>query len=85
MKVHVHVDTLVLEGLPEGAFSEADLRDAMAAELTSRFTAGPVPQTLLNHANRAEAAAPEVHQDGDAHSQTLGKQMGLAIYRGIRR
>jgi len=85
MKIHLHIDRLILDGLPEGGFSEADLRSEVAAQLSTLLAAAPLPSALQSSAHRAEAAPSDLSDGRSPQSQTLGRQIGLAVYKGISR
>jgi len=85
MKIHLHIDRLILDGLPEAGVSEADLRSEVAAELSSLLTAAPLSPALRSSAYRAAAAPADLSGGRGPRPQTLGRQIGLAVFRGVSR
>jgi len=85
MKIHLHIDRLVLEGLHQADLSEAGLRREVAAELSSLLAADALTPALQRSAFRAAAASSDEGEGRDPQAQTLGQQIGRAVYRGISR
>lgn len=83
MKVNVHVERLVLDGLPVTGAQGAKVQDAVAKELTRLLGAGG-----LSHEFRAGGAVPEVRTHGfevarENHPIGIGRQIARAVYGGI--
>jgi hypothetical protein len=81
MKIHLHIDRLVLDGIPVD--QPRALRAALEKELTSRLRRGGLSQEI-----HSGGAVPSIR--GGAidigHSPTsprLGTQIAGAVYRGI--
>jgi len=81
MKIHVHIERLVLEGV--AVDRPRALRAALEEELTGRLIEGGLSPGL-----RRGGAVPSVRADAielgpGSHPQRLGCQIAGAIYRGI--
>jgi hypothetical protein len=80
--VNVHIDRLVLDGLPVGSHEGPLVGAAVEAELARLFTEGG----LANGFN-CDRAAPLVRTEAMARPATdgggLGVQIGQAVYEGI--
>jgi hypothetical protein len=82
MNIHVHIERLILEGLPVTSSQGVLVQAAVERELTRLLTAGMLTVT--------GGALPSV-QGGDvrlspqASPRQLGQQIGRAIHDGINR
>jgi hypothetical protein len=82
MKIKVHIERLVLDGLPVSTAQGALLRGAVERELTRLVAAGG-----LSGAGRggavARADAGEIHFQRRDKADAIGKRIARATYRGI--
>lgn len=83
MKVDLHIERLVLDGLPIDPADHPRLQEAVAAELTRLFAAGGVHRELRQGGAvpSVRAGAIEVGRAVDARG--LGTRIARAVYGGI--
>jgi hypothetical protein len=82
MNIKLHIDRLILEGLPVSATDGKTVRGAVESELTRLLTSGGVSESL--HAG----AIPQVRANGLQYSphagpEQLGRQIANSLYGGI--
>jgi hypothetical protein len=83
MKISVHIERLVLDGLPVTNLQGPQVRDAVERELVQLLAAGG-----LSHELRAGGAVPSVRAGGIGLAPKnqpvrLGQQIARAVYGGI--
>lgn len=82
--VNLHIERLVLEGLPVGAHEGPLVQAAIEAELVRLFADGALTRAgLQGGAVPLVRAEPMVLTEG--RGEALGTQIGQAIYGGIGR
>ncbi len=82
MNIKLHIDRLILEGLPVGATDGPGVRSAVESELTRLLTIGGVSESLQSGAIpqiRADALRYSEHSD----PKQLGQQIARSLYGGI--
>ena len=81
--IEVHIDHLVIEGLPVGP-DQADLiRAAIEGELARLLASGGPPTGLTRGGTRPEARGGAISYGTDDTPATLGTRIGRAIHGGI--
>lgn len=85
MNVHLHVDHLVLEGLPVGGAGGAELGAAVEAELARLLAGTPVAAALQRAGARASVPSAGIVVGGDDTPETLGLRIGRAVHGAISR
>ena len=85
MTIHLHIDTLVLDGVPVEVGDGEAVRAAVVEELTRLFAGGADSPGLRSGGARASVLADGIHLTGDQTPATLGLQIGRAVYGGISR
>jgi hypothetical protein len=83
MKVNVHIERLVLDGLPITSAQGPRVRHAVERELTRLLGVGGLSGEL-----RAGGAVPSVRAGGfevarENHPTGIGRQIARAVYGGI--
>jgi hypothetical protein len=81
VKIDVHIERLVLEGLPISAGEGAVLKEAIQRELARALAAGG-----LSHELRAGGAFPRMRAPGarlSSEPRAVGERVARSIYRGI--
>ena len=83
MNLHLHIERLILEGLPLEASGEPALRAAVEAELAQRFSAAGLGSGLGR--GGAFAATPIGHIDLPPASEPaeLGRRIGGAVHGSL--
>jgi hypothetical protein len=81
MRVRLHIERLVLEGLDVPAASSTGLRRALEAELTRLITAGGLAPWTARGAALAALPAPAIGAAGPPRH--LGAAIAGAVYTGL--
>lgn len=85
MSIHLHVEHLVLEGLPVDAAQGADVEAAVGAELERLLTEAPTAGVLRQGGARFSLTAPEITVSADEPADALGRRIGQAVHGAIIR
>ena len=85
MKIHVHIERLILDGLPLEKGQGPEIQAAVERELTRLLTAGG-----LGGQWQSGAAVPRIRASGMQLANVirpnrLGEQIGQSVYSGIGR
>ena len=81
MKIYLHIERLVLEGVP--ADQPRLLRQALEQELTGRLTEGGLAPELRRGGAVPHVRGGSIDLSQKSHSANLGTQIAGAVYRGI--
>ncbi len=84
MRVHLHIDRLILDGLPVSAAQGASLQAALSIELGRLLTAEPWSGSLHNEAVPHLRGGPFAPSHNDSPRQ-LGNKIAQAVHGGVRR
>jgi hypothetical protein len=82
MNIKVHIDRLILEGLPVNATDGPGVRGAVETELTRLLTSGGVSPALQRGAIPQVRAGSLQFSEHSAPDQ-LGQQIARCLYGGI--
>jgi hypothetical protein len=85
MNVHVHIERLVLDGLPVEAGSGAAVRAAVEAELAELITEHGLGSGLQRGGAHACMRGGNIAMCAGPDPDALGKQIGGAVHRGLMR
>ncbi len=85
MNVHLHIDHLVLDGLPVEAGQGELVQAAVQVELTRLLTDAVLAPGLHTGGARPLMPSEDIHLTGNDTPTTLGQQIGRVIHRGISR
>jgi len=83
MNINLHIDRLVLDGLPTDHHQGPLIKAAVEAELTRLLTANGLANSLMAGGAMPSAPAPGIQMSSDSNPTQLGQQIGRAIYGGI--
>lgn len=83
MKIHLHVERLVLDGLPVSASERPLLQAAMEAELTHLLRIGGLSDGLRNGAALAHVRAGTVRVGKESNPKKLGTDIAGAVHQGL--
>ena len=83
MKINLHIDRLVLDGLPIDHQQGPLVKAAVEAELSRLLTANGLANSLLAGGATPSVPAPGIEMSSDRNPARLGQQIGRAIYGGI--
>lgn len=82
MNLSVHIEHLVLHGLPVSATDSAAVQAAVQAELTRQLTENGLP--LHQNGAFATVRGADVHLPQNTAPDTIGREIGAAIHEGLR-
>ena len=85
MNVYVHIDRLILEGVPVDFAGRPALQAAVEAEIGRLFAERGVAPGLFAGGARAEAPAGAVSLPGGVGAEDWGREIGRAVHGGISR
>jgi hypothetical protein len=83
MNINLHIERLVLEGLPITHSQGPLVQAAVEAELARLIAADGVQAGLLEGGARRSAAATAIELAGDMTPARLGQQIARSVYGGI--
>lgn len=83
MNINLHIDRLVLDGLPIDHHQGPLIKAAVEVELSRLLTANGLANSLLAGGAVPSAPAPGIQLAKDSNPARLGRQIGRAIYGGI--
>jgi hypothetical protein len=83
MKIHLHIERLVLEGLPTAAHQGAQVQCALERELARLLAVSGLSQELRGGiaVPSLPAAGIEVHREN--HAARLGREVARAVHGAI--
>ncbi len=85
MNVHVHIERLVLDGLPLQPAQAPAVQSAVEAELARLLTADGLPPDLQRGGGRSGTRAADVALPPTTAPDHLGTRLGKAIHEGMNR
>lgn len=83
MNIHLHIERLVLDGLPLDAAHAPAVHTAVEAELTRLLAAGGPAPGLQRSGALAYARGADVHLSPTPAPDELGRHIGGAIHQGL--
>jgi hypothetical protein len=83
--VHVHIERLVLDGLPVPPAQRPVLQAAVEAELARRLATGDPRSGPLSGGTFARLATQTIHLSAQSNAGTLGRQIADAVHTGLTR
>ena len=84
MTIKVHIDRLVLEGMPMGRDDEAVVKRAMEEELGRLLSQGGLSAELASGGSYPVVDGKDMNKTGSGAGET-GKGIARAVYGGIGR
>jgi hypothetical protein len=85
MNINLHIERLVLDGLPLERGQEPLLRAAVQAELARLITADGLSSALTSGGATPRLQAGQISLSRDSSSRQLGQQIARAVYGGLGR
>jgi hypothetical protein len=82
MTIHLHIERLVLDGLPLSAADSARISGSLQAELL-RLIEGQGVNPALAAGAMPSLAAPAIHPVDGQDARALGRQIAQSLYRGV--
>ena len=83
MSIRVHVESLVLEGLPLSPVERTRLERALVAELTRSLGEGDFANGLGRHGAVPGLSAADIRVDAGNGGASIGAQLGRTIYGAL--
>jgi hypothetical protein len=83
MKIILHIERLVIEGIPLSSREATRSGAEMSAEVTRLLAAEPVPSRLQIGGAMPHLAAPILTLGRDNVPEMIGKQIAQAVHRGL--
>ncbi|MES9991921.1 MAG: hypothetical protein ABW098_08205 [Candidatus Thiodiazotropha sp.] len=85
MNIHLHIDELVLEGLPPQATDSIALKAALETELVRMLANGGPAPGPYGGGSRPSVSTDDIQLAEGSTATVLGQQIGQTVYRGIYR
>lgn len=83
MSIRVHVESLVLEGLPLSPVERARLERALVAELTRSLVEGDCANALGRHGAVPDLRAADVRVGAGDGGASIGTQLARSMYGSL--
>jgi len=84
MNVQLHIERLILDGLPVTAAQGPRVKAAMEAELTRLLTRSGLNPTLLSGSAMPRLPAGTVQVNRNSNPSRLGTHLAQAVYSGLK-
>lgn len=84
MNINVHIERLILDGLPIARHQEPLVQASVEAELARLLAADGLAANLLAGGALAHVQAGSIQLTGEGNPSQLGWQIARAVYGGIR-
>ncbi len=85
MKIHIHIERLVVDGLPAEAAAGGMLGAAVEARVSELLRVGGLPPALAVSKHVASVRAPPLRADPARGAAHLGASIGDAIHGAVAR
>lgn len=83
MNVNLHIERLILDGIPLARGQEPLLRAAVEAELARLISAGGPSPALMSGEAVPRLQAGDIRWSGEGGPRGLGREIARALYGGI--
>lgn len=84
MKIHVHIERLVLDGLPVDWHSAPMIQEAVQAELTRLFADSGASQSLLSGGAVPSLRTAPIHIASQFPPNAVGLRVAKAVHGGLQ-
>jgi len=84
MNIRLHIDRLVLDGVPPGVGGARRFQASMEAELARLLTEGGLGQSLLSGGAIPQLRVGPVQADAYGNPSRLGAGVARAVYGGLK-
>jgi len=85
MKVNIHIQRMVLDGISIPQHQQASFQAAVETEITRLFAVNGPKDSLMTGGAIAGIAGHDIRLAPEAEPEVLGRQIGRTIYEGINR
>jgi hypothetical protein len=83
MNINLHIERLILDGLPIEARQGALLKEAVEVELTRLLEQSGLSANLQMGITVPSLTAPSIQLNTEKNPTKIGQQIGQAIYKGV--
>jgi hypothetical protein len=83
MNIHLHIERLILDGLPLGAGQGALMQVAIEAELTRLLAEGGIASGLRSDGTVPNVGAKAMQLTAQSSPAQMGQQIAQSVYAGI--
>lgn len=83
MKINVHIDRIVLDGLPVDRHSSPLIQEAIQAELSRLFLERETPQGLLSGGSIPSLRTAPIQISQQSKPNALGNSIANAVHGGL--
>lgn len=83
MNIRLHIERLVLEGLPLGAHQGASVQATVQAELCRLLGAGALSGCFRQTSVATYVRADKIHLRSEMGAREIGHQIALSVYEAI--
>jgi hypothetical protein len=83
MNINLHIERLILDGLPIEARQGAVMKEAIEAELTRLLEAKGLSTSLQSGGTMSNLPASSIRINPEKNAAQIGQQIGQAVYGGI--
>lgn len=84
MKIHVHIERLVLDGLPVDRHSAPMIQEAVQAEVKRLFADSGASQSLLSGGSVPSLRTAPVHFASQSQPEAVGHKVANAVHGGLQ-
>ena len=85
MNINIHIERLILDGLPITRNQHSLVQTAVEAELTRLLAADGLAPSLQTGGALSHLQGGSIQLTGEGNPGQLGQQIAQAVYGGIRR
>ena len=83
MNINLHIERLILDGLPLAPAHGAQVQAAIEAELSRLLTAGGLHASLQSGVALPGVRADALQLNADSSPKQIGRQIARSVYGGI--
>jgi len=83
MNINLHIERLVLDGISIDSNQRAEFKAAVETELMQQLVSQGIGSTIQSNNNRHLVSGGSISIENIRKPESLGQQIGAAVYRGI--
>jgi hypothetical protein len=83
MNINVHIERLILDGLPVARHEGPLVQAAVEAELARLLAVDGLANSLMSGGATSAVSGPEITLRGNHNPARLGQQIARAVYHGL--
>jgi hypothetical protein len=83
MKINVHIERVILEGLPVSASQAPRIREGVENELTRLLAVRGLPHILLLGGAFPELAVEDLQLARVSNPRKVGREIARSVYKGV--